>query len=134
MDGIDRKVKDAQEALKVLPEDSPESRQKYDELRRLTVDLRVEAEWAQQRIDEKRGEIYATLFRKINDGAGRLAKQSSYDLVLSSDAGAEIPRRGTEQNVRAMIVSRRVFYASDAVDATNDLIQMLNNEQKMGGN
>jgi Skp family chaperone for outer membrane proteins len=134
VEAVKLKLKDAEEALKVLPEGSPEFAQKFDELRRLTYDLPYEAKWAQQRIDEKRGEIYAGLFQKINDGAGRLARQSGFDLVLSSDGAAEIPARGTEENVRGMIVSRRVFFASESVDATDDLIAMLNNEHKMGGN
>lgn len=129
---IDKKVADAKSAVEMLPADSPERRTKQDELRRLLIDLEIEAKWSQQRIDEKRGEIYAQLFKKINDGAARLAKESGYDLVLSSDASAEVPPGGSEQAIRGMIVSRRVFYSSDTVDATNDLIQMLNNDHKMG--
>lgn len=129
---IDKKVADAKSDVELLPADSPERRTKQDELRRLLIDLEIEAKWSQQRIDEKRGEIYAQLFKKINDGAARLAKESGYDLVLSSDASAEVPPGGSEQAIRAMIVSRRVFYSSEMVDATNDLIQMLNNDHKMG--
>ncbi len=132
VDSIDKKVTDARSAVDLLPADSPERRAKQEELRRLLLDLEIEAKWSQTRIDEKRGEIYAQLFRKINDGAARLAKQSGYDLVLSSDASAELPLMGAEQAIRNLIVSRRVFFASESIDATNDLIQMLNNDHKLG--
>ncbi|MBL0922321.1 MAG: OmpH family outer membrane protein [Phycisphaerales bacterium] len=132
VESIDKKVADAKSAVELLPAESPERRAKQDELRRLLLDLRIEAEWAQQRIDEKRGEIYARLFRKIHDACGRLAKQAGYDMVISSDSAAEIPQGGSEQNIRGMIVSRRIFYTSESVDATNDLVQMLNNDHKMG--
>lgn len=132
VDSIDKKVTDARSAVDLLPADSPERRAKQEELRRLLLDLEIEAKWSQQRIDEKRGEIYALLFRKINDGAARLAKQSGYDLVLSSDASAELPVMGAEQAIRNLIVSRRVFFASESIDATGDLIQMLNNDHKLG--
>lgn len=128
---IDKKVADAQEALKVLPEGGPEADAKREELERLTALLRLEGEYASTQVDRKRGSIYAAIFRKVTEAAPKLAKQSGYDLVLTDDSVAEIPAKGTEQQITAVIVNRRVLYASNTLDVTDELLRFMNNEYKL---
>lgn len=130
---LDKKVADAQEALKLLAEGTPEFDAKRDELERLTSQLRTEGEFAAQQVDRKKGAIYAAIFRKVTEAGPRFAKQSGIDLLLTDDSVSEAPRAGTEAQITAVIVNRRVLHASESLDVTNDLLRFLDNEYRLAG-
>ncbi len=130
----DKALADAQAALKLLPQKSPEYRQKWEEARRLTVELKMEGDISVQLIDEKRGAIWAEIFRKVLDASGRLATQNGYDVVLNNDAGEGVPENVSEGNIRALIASRRTLFAAPTLDATDELISTMNNEHRLGAN
>lgn len=132
VDAMDKELRDAQAALRILPPESEDFDRKLVEVRRLTAKLEIEGRLTTTLIDERKGMIYADLFRKINDAASRLAKQSGYDLVLCNDASGDIPRSPSESQIRGLIVSRRLLHAGDSFDITADLVQMMNNENAMG--
>lgn len=134
VDDMAAQVKKVQDEIKLLPENSSQRASKILELQELTIKLRLEGEVAFSVIDMQKGEIYADLFRKISDASKRFAQRNGYDMVLSSDAIAQTPQQGTEQQIKAFIVSRRVIFASDAIDVTDQLITMMNNEYKAGAN
>lgn len=125
-------VDDAEAALKVLVAGTPEFRVKQEEFRRLTLELKFEGEFAGNMIDERRGIIYAAIFKKITEASARFAKQNGYDLILSDDTKAEMPEVGMENQIRALIVSKRVIVAGDGVDVTDAMLTMMNNEFKVG--
>ncbi len=130
VDDMAAQVKKVQDEIKLLPENSAQRAAKILELQELTIKLRLEGEVAYSVIDAQKGEIYAELFRKISDASMRFAQRNGYDMVLSSDAIAQTPQQGTEQQIKAFIVSRRVIFASDQIDVTDQLITMMNNEYK----
>lgn len=134
VDDMSKQVEKLQNELKLLPEGSSQRIAKARELQELSLKLRVEGEVAVAVIDAQKGEIYADLFRKISDASKRFAERNGYDMVLSSDAIAETPRTGAEQQIKAFIVSRRVIFASEGIDVTDQLITMMNNEYKAAAN
>ncbi len=134
---IEKKKKDlddAEAALKVLVAGTPEQRAKVEDFRRLTLELKFEGEFASNLIDERRGVIYAAIFKKINETSARFAKQNGYDLILSDDTRAEVPDIGMENQIRALIVQRRVIFAGEAIDVTDAMLTTMNNEHKTGVN
>jgi Skp family chaperone for outer membrane proteins len=130
VDDMSAQSKKLEDEVKLLPEGSAQRLAKFRELQELTFKLRVETEVALGMIDAEKGGIYADLFRKIADASKRFAERNGYDMILSSDAIAETPRQGTEQQIKAFIVSRRVIFASEGIDVTDQLITMMNNEYK----
>lgn len=132
VEALDKELRDAQSALRILPPESDDFERKLVEVRRLTATLEIEGRLTNTLIDERKGMIYADLFRKINDAASRIAKQSGYDLVLCNDSAGEVPRTPTEAQIRGLIVSRRLLHAGESFDITQDLVQMMNNEHAMG--
>lgn len=132
VDDMAAQVKKVQEELKLMPENAAQRQAKLLELQELTFKLRVEGEVAFGIIDAQKGEIYADLFTKISDASARFAQRNGYDMVMSSDAIAQTPQQGTEQQIKAFIVSRRVIFASEKIDVTDQLITMMNNEYKAG--
>ncbi len=129
----DSALKSAQDSLKLLPPKSPEYKQKWEEARRLTVELKMEGDISVQLIDEKRGAIWAEIFRKVIDASGRLAAQNGYDVVINNDSTESVPENVSESGIRALIAARRTLFAAPQLDATEELISMMNNEHKLGG-
>ena len=134
VDDMSAQVEKLQGELRLAPEGSPQRIAKGREFQELTYKLRIEADVAVAVIDAQKGEIYANLFRKISDASARFAQRNGYDMILSSDAIAETPRGGTEQQVKGFIVSRRVIFGADTIDVTDQLITMMNNEYKANAN
>lgn len=128
----DKALADAQAALKLLPQKSPEYRQKWEEARRLTVELKMEGDISVQLIDEKRGAIWADIFRKVVEASSRLATQNGYDMVINNDSSEGVPENVSENNIRALIASRRTLFSAPTLDATDELISMMNNEHRLG--
>lgn len=129
IDEMSKQLGAAQEELKLLPENSPQRTSKTREIQEMGIKLRVEGEVAVALIDAQKGEIYANLFRKVEDASKRFADRNGYDMILSSDAFADV-RDGTEQQVKSFIVSRRVIYSSKQIDVTDQLLTMMNNEYR----
>lgn len=123
----------AQDELKLLPENSPQRPAKVREIQEMSIKLRVEGEVAVAVIDGQKGEIYADLFRKVEDASRRFAERNGYDIILSTDSFAEV-RAGTEQQVKSFIVSRRVIHANKQIDVTEQLLMMMNNEYRANAN
>lgn len=129
IDEMSRQLTAAQEELKLLPENSSQRVSKSREITEMSIKLRVEGEVAVGYIDAEKGEIYANLFRKIEDASRRFAERNEFDIILSTDAFAEV-RNGTEQQVKSFIVSRRVIHASKQIDVSDQLLTMMNNEYR----
>lgn len=127
-----KSLDDAEQAVKILPPSSPEMRVKQEEYRRLALEYKFEGEFTVHVIDERRGTIYSAIYRKIAEASARFAKQNGYDLIIANDSKADMPEVAGEEAIRAMIVSRQVVFASEAIDVTADMLAMMNNEFKAG--
>jgi Skp family chaperone for outer membrane proteins len=66
-------------------------------------------------------------FNKIIQAVSREAQTAGYNLVLQDDRG-QAPRGKTQQELTGSMTIRKVLFASDAVDLTDHVIQVLNNE------
>lgn len=118
--------------LNILPDGAAQKREKLQKAMRLRLNLEVEDEISTQLIDQRRGEVYAQIFKKINESAKLLAQRNGYHLILTDDSDTEV-RPDTERNVRAGILTRRVLYSDPSMDITDELILSMNNAWKAGG-
>ena len=124
-------IEEGEADLSVLQPGTPAYNQKRQDMLRLVLDYRVEQEVSKQLIDEKRAEMHRDMFNEIVDAASRLAEREGYDLVLSDDSGVDVPQAGlNESQMQKLIVSRRVIYASDSADITDEVVRMMNLEFK----
>ncbi len=132
---VDRLRDEAQavaEELDILPEGSMEWRDRREEAIRLEGRLQIEQKLAQQILSQSRMRMQLELFNKIVESSQRYAEREGFDIVLSSDVSEPIPEVAAEQmgpqEFMAMLASRRVVHATDAVDITDEVAQMMNNE------
>ena len=120
--------KELEDMRKVLPPGAPEAEAKAEEMVRVQMNLKLESELSQALVENKQKKMHLELFTKINDAAKRYADREGYLIVLSTDAGFRIPGSASEEQVQSAIVGRRVLYASEPVDISTGVAQMMNNE------
>lgn len=131
---LQKVVKDfeaAAQQVELAPEGSEARRQAVEEATRLQLQAQLEKEFSEQLIARRRAEVFSQLFGRMQETAARIASQRGITAIISSDATAPLPE-GTEAQVRAAMISRRVLYNSDAVDFSDELLQVLNNEWAAG--
>jgi len=121
----------ARQQVDLAPEGSEDRREAFEEAQRLQLQAQLEKEFSEQLIAQRRAEVFSQLFDRIQQTASRIARQRGIDAVIVSDATAPLPE-GTEQQVRAAMISRRVLYNADRIDFSEELLQVLNNEWAAG--
>ena len=128
LDQLDEERKQIIAVLDTIPRDSPERDAKLEEAVRIAATLEFEGNLAQRLIARKRTEMQLVLFNKIKDAAKAYADAEGFEIVLTSDDGAEIPDGMGANETNAAILSRRVLHASQAVNITSAVAQRMNNE------
>lgn len=126
-----QRLKQLEDELGLLPEGAQARQAKAEEVVRARIDVESEQRILEQLLQVKRGEVFKILFEHVLDGVQRLAQARGYRLVLSNDANAAL-QSGTDQQLQIQMVSRRVLFADSALDISDDLVQMLNNEWAAG--
>lgn len=95
--------------------------------------LKARGEGLQQLIDIAEGENMKAMFIKVVDAVGRLGKERGFDVILWDDRTISPPNApATGAQVWNLIRDRRILYASDRVDITDDVLTQMNNEYKAG--
>ena len=80
-------------------------------------------------IDFEKSDVLRTIYLRILDSAKTLAQRDGYDLVLVDDRSLEIPTGSVPPKaITESMQARRILYANDAIDVTQRLITMMNNE------
>jgi len=117
-----------------------------DRARRLELDSQIAlqsrelADWVQFKraeLDLEKALLIEGLYRAVRAAAGETAQAQGYDIVMVDDSAREfqvVPeaRVTRESQVRTQLLSRRLLYAGDIVDATDDLIVRMNNAHGSG--
>ncbi len=120
--------------LEVLPKGTAQFVEKQDEAIRKEMALQGEREFAQFRFNERKQRTKLELFNKIVSAAGIYADREGYDMVLNDDRDMNVPAdqvgQMTDQAFQAFVLSRRVIHATDAIDITDEVAQMMNNNYR----
>ena len=119
-------VKSRQADADLLSKESDAYRQALGDIERMTIELQVWRQFMQRKLEQERTLRVQDLYNKILGGIDRLAQREGYDLVLQKDTQDFRPEN--QQQLTAMILGRKVLYASDKLDITDAVTQMLNNE------
>ncbi len=122
--------KQAEEDLKILPQGSPEWRNKRDEAVRLAARLQAEREASQAIALDRQKRLQVDLFAKIKDAAARFAEREGFMIVIADDSAQTIPDNANDQQVQAAILGRRLIFASPATDISEGVARMMNTEFK----
>ncbi len=130
--GLQARLASLDEELDLIPEGSTDARiNKIIQRTTVESEIKTKGQLFQQASDLEQAKLFKRMYDKIADGAARIAQRDGIDLVLVDDRIFAIP--ATNRAVQsAMLESKKVLYASEPVDLTDELLTMLNNEFSAG--
>lgn len=130
LDQLTKRIENIQADLDMLPRDSAEWRAKFGEGLELQQQAEARKAVLTQIISLQRGESLRTLYLKIEAGITKIAEREGYDVVLLDDSKFPLPQQAPDTNMERAILSKTVLYAHDAIDITQDVITLVNNEYR----
>ncbi|MEM7227793.1 MAG: OmpH family outer membrane protein [Planctomycetota bacterium] len=112
--------------------DALRQRELEDQIALMSLENQEWIEFKRSELDLEKALMIEGLYRSVRIAMADLATAQGYDLVLIDDSVREFSvnpesRMPREIQVRQQLLSRRVLYAGDAVDVTNDLVERMNN-------
>jgi len=134
LDNLRKQLEDLQAQLDQLPASELERRRS---LRAQIYELRetatARANVYQSLINIEKGEIIRPLYIKFSEAVKEVAAKQGYDLVLFDDRTLDVPQ-DTDVNVNRAIQQKRILFASESLDVTNEVILLMNQKFKAGVN
>lgn len=118
-------IKSDQFDLDLIKADSPEYKQKREEIDRKIVALKVEENYRKATIVREQMLRYESLYRKLRKACGEVANEEDYDLVLFKEAEKLTYKK--PQDLVNQIGTRKLLWSADELDITDQVIQKLNN-------
>jgi len=124
-DEREKDIKTLQFDLELINPNSPQSKKKRQEIERKVIEYQVEIQFRRQQIGREQMRRYELLYTKLRDTAGEVAQANGYDLVLFKEK--EELRYKTPQDLVNQIGGRKVLWAAERLNMTDQVIQRLNN-------
>ncbi len=91
-----------------------------------TYEARLKA--YQRIIDLDHGDILNDVYPKVVDAMKRFATKEGLDVILVDDRPIPLPRNGTVKDYNEVIQRKRILFARDGLDLTEQVTTMMNNE------
>ena len=137
-DNLNAEASARQEALasKIKSAESAQTEAEKQTIRDQAALMKLELdEWAklkQMEVDRERALMWRAMYKAIREQATALAVTDGWDIVLVNDALGELNmsdqvQSSKEQQILTQILSRRMLYASEMTDITEQLIVRINN-------
>ena len=123
----EQKIKDLKFDMEILAKGSEAHKKKVGEIERALMELRVFQGLRALRINRERALKTQYLYRKMSDAVGRVAKENDFGIVLFKERPVDFTNTKAEA-LNAVINMRKVLWAADELDLTQQVIQKMNNE------
>jgi len=121
--------KDENTKMEALP-DGVEKMAAVEKLTEMQLNIRVRKELFEVKLDQRRSNTFRLLYQKITEASRRLAAQSKYTLVLTSDESVEIPGGLNTADTQKAISTKRFLFVDPAHDVSTELVTMMNTEYR----
>jgi Skp family chaperone for outer membrane proteins len=115
-----------------LKPDSDMYKETIDKALRKGLELQDFSDYMRERLTMEQRVRTAALYRQINDQIKTYAEANGIILVLSYDKD-DMSSATTPQELQSRITVRKVLYASDSLDITRDIIELMNAAAHLGG-
>jgi len=93
---------------------------------------RLEA--AQTRLDIARGDMMREMYEKVTVACGQFADNNGYDLIMVDDRSFPLARpQSTTAAQQEAIRGKRVLFARQSLDVTDQVLTLMNNQYAAGG-
>lgn len=124
-----RNIQQLRQDLEVLAPGSEAYTQKEAEMREAVMAFRLWTELEHQQLEIDRGLHLEGLYRRTLEGIRETASERGYDLVLYKESPLQL-QGGDPAEVQQQIALRKVLYANDSIDITDDVVQRMNNQHE----
>jgi Skp family chaperone for outer membrane proteins len=119
-----------QEVDALQPGDTKDAKQR--DLQEAVISYQSWARFTADEADIEQALAWQDLYRSIKQAAAALAQAEGYDLVIVDDSLGELSVNPNAQvsrsaQIQQQMRSRRLLYASETVDITDELILRMNN-------
>ena len=126
-EAIGRKLEDAEKA-----ENEPDAQKIRDSAALMKLELDEWAKLKKLELDRERALMWKAMYKAIRDQTNALAMADGWDIVLVNDSLGELNLSNDvnvsrEQQILTQILNRRLLYASELTDITEQLIVRINN-------
>ncbi|MBI1337055.1 MAG: hypothetical protein GC164_08845 [Phycisphaera sp.] len=122
----EKEITQLQSDLDMLAPDTPAYDQKQADLERRAIEYRAWLEFQTNKLNRDRATSIESLYRKLLDSIGTVAKDNGYDMVVFKETAVNFKGAKPEQ-LSALIQVRKVLWASDDLDITDLAITQVNN-------
>ena len=133
-EAIQKAAEDKQKAAEAMKADldtlapgTPAHQQKQQELELAAVEFQAWSQYEQLKLNREAAVRIEGLYRKSIESIDRMAQEAGYDLVLYREAQGKFQYENIQQLLQ-QIGFRKVLYANDAIDITDQVVQRMNNE------
>ena len=103
-----------------------------EELLTATIEYETWVKVQERLVDREKALVLEKVYNSVKQAVASMAEQEGYDLVLLNDSIKPL-MRGPEQAVQQQISARRILYANNTIDVTEELITRMNNMFNAGG-
>ena len=116
-----------QSDLDILAPGSPSFLEKQDELERGAINLQSWRNFQNSKLNRERALYIERLYRKMVDAVGQTATDNGFDVVLVKEKPVDFSNAKPEA-LTTLIQLRKVLWAAEELDLTDQVIQKMNNE------
>lgn len=113
--------------LDTLAPGTPAHEKKQQDLELAAVEFQAWSQYEQIKINRNAAVRIEGLYRKSVEAIDRMAREAGYDLVLYRETQSRFQYENIQQLLQ-QIGFRKVLYANDAIDITDQVVQRMNNE------
>ncbi len=125
------KIEQLRQRLKMLTPGAEAYKQTEQELQKAVIEHQVWARFEQRRLQVEGSLQTEQVYRRMSSTIEQIAKETGYDVVLYKDQQPKFEGSDPQQ-IRSQIAIRKVLYASDAVDITDQVVQRMDNQYESG--
>lgn len=122
-----QKIKELEADLPLLAKDSKAWKETRENLERMAIEFKAWQEFKKRSLEREKVIRIQELYQKAIDQIGKVAERDGYDLVLFKDQ-TEAPSTSNQQQIAAIIQNRKLLYAAERMDITDQITQVLNNQ------
>lgn len=129
LDKLVKQLKDEDNKMRALEGD--QKREAASRILEMQATAEAKKKIYEARIDQRRGEVFRSLYEKITAASKRLAEQNGYSIVIANDESVQVPQ-GPSADIERTISLKRFLFVARSHDATTELVSLMNNEFKSG--
>ena len=113
--------------MEVFAPNSTEHREAQRKALVAVTEYQAQVQFGGERLNAEKARTLVDIYVAVKSAIATISKQHNYDLVLLDDSKAEIPP-GDETQVLQHITARRILYANGAIDITDQVIGVMNQQ------